>query len=230
MRGTALSSVLIAVLALAEPARADDRPTSGDMSLFSGRTLGNGETALAAGLGWPWLWGQITLAPSSTFNLGIRGLVLYGSPIMGLGSGVGGGASLPIRIWIGGTEKLDVSIAIEPGGAAGEGALAGQEATFADDFGWLVFGDAGVLLGMQLSEAVTLTLGALGEVAYVSVPDSSDGDHLVGGALAALGIEALMSRDTMLFADLRAGWGFAPSGLFDGHQILRVSLGLAYLL
>ena len=220
-----------AVLLWSASAQANDRPTSGDMSVLSGRTLGNGETVLAAGLGWPAFWGEIVLAPSSTFNLGIRGSVLIGSPVMGLGSGVGGSASLPARIWLFGKETLDVALAIEPGFAAGEGALAGQEGTFADDFGWAGWADVGALLGMQVSEAVTLTLGLLGEIAYVSVPDDEvNGSHLVGGGVAVLGVEALMSRDTMLFAELRGGWGFAPEDLFDGHQVLRVSLGIAYLL
>ncbi len=226
----ALLSVSVSVSVAPAAARAD-RPTSGDMSILSGRTLGNGETVLAAALGWPGIWGEVVLAPSSTFNVGIRGSVLYGSPVMGLGHGVGGGLTVPLRLHVFGREALDLAIAVEPGFAAGEGALAGQTGTFANDFGWAAWSDAGALVGMRVSDAVTLTLGLLGEVAWVNVAeDTVDGQQLVGGAVAVLAAEALMSRDTMLFGELRGGWGFAPERLFDGHEILRLSLGIAYLL
>lgn len=227
VRGVA---AILCVLAVGSAARADDRPTSGDMSLLSGRTLGNGETALAAALGWPGLWAQVTLAPSSTLNVGIRGFVLYGSPLMGLGAGVGGGGAVPVRIWVFGEGSVDLSLAIEPAFMVGEGALAGQEGTFADDFGWAGWAEAGALLGMQASSAVTLTLGLLGGGGYVRVADAGDGSHVIGTTTLVLGVEALMSRDTLLFAELRGGWGFAPEALFDGHYIVRVSLGIAYLL
>lgn len=231
VEAVALAVATAMVLALASTGHAQDRPTSGDMSILSGRTLGNGETVLAAGLGWPGIWAQVTLAPSSTFNLGVRATVLYGSPVMGLGSGVGGSLSVPMRLHLFGKDTLDLALTLEPGFALGEGALAGQETAFADNFGYAGWADVGALAGMQVSEAVTLTLGVLGEVAYVDVPDNDvDGRHLVGGVLGVLAVEALMSRDTMLFAELRGGWGFANERLFDGHEILRVSLGLAYLL
>lgn len=228
-QAAAVGAVLWALLA-AGGAQADSRPTTGDMSILSGRTLGNGEMVLAAGLGWPGIWGQVVLAPSSTFNLGLRGTVLYGSPLMGLGHGVGGAVTAPMRLHVFGRDTLDVSLAVEPGFALGEGALAGQQESFANDLGLLAWAEGGVLAGLQVSSAVTLTLGLLGELAFVDVPDSADGRHLVGGAVGVLAAEALMSRDTMLFGEVRGGWGFAAEQLFDGHEIVRLSLGIAYLL
>ena len=60
----------------------------------------------------------------------------------------------------------------------------------------------------------------------------------LGDALAQFGIEGLISRDTMLFAVAGGGAGFADdrgagAPVFDpglASVILRLSLGLAYLL
>ena len=49
-----------------------DRPSSGDASLLSGRTLGVGNTMIAVMAGWPGAYAQLELAPTSLFNIGIR--------------------------------------------------------------------------------------------------------------------------------------------------------------
>jgi hypothetical protein len=210
-------------------ARADDRPTSGDMSVISGRTLGNGETALAGGVGWPGLWAQATFAPSSTFNLGFRGSVLYGSPFMGFNAGIGGEVAVPVRLWLFGSGSLDVSLFLEPGVVVAEGSLVGQQGAFQNDLGLAGYGTFAALSGAQLSDALTLVLGLGGNVAYVVVPDASGGD-LVGAVLAIAGIEALVSRDTLLFLELRGGVGFKPDLLFGGQEAVRGSIGIAYQL
>jgi hypothetical protein len=51
----------------------------------------------------------------------------------------------------------------------------------------------------------------------------------IGGIVVSAALEALMSRDTMLFVEIRGGVGFAD-GLFDSQGIFQGSLGLAYLL
>lgn len=223
----ALACALLAWL----PAEARaSRPTSGDMSLLSGRTLGVDHTVMAAGLGWPGFWAQVELAPSSTFNLGIRGEVDYGSPIIGLGTAIGGGASVPMRIHFYGEGHLDLALGIRPLGVVGEGSTVGAEGVFSDDLGWGVGSEARLLLGYQASEDVTLGAGAGGGLYYVDVPDADDGNDIVGSLLASVVIEALMRRDTMLFAEIVTGYGFAPGPRFDGNAVLRVSLGVAYLL
>ena len=207
-----------------------DRPTSGDMSLLSGRTLGNGETLLAAALGYPSFWAELMLAPSSTFNFGFRGSVAIASPVMGFGTGVGGSFSVPIRLHLLGAGTLDIAAFFEPQVFAGEGALSGQmeESPFANNFGFGVGGLVGAVAGAQVADAVTLILGLGGDVVYVST--EGVGGELVGTGIAFLGIEALMSRDTMLFVEARGGIGFKPELLFEGPEVVRISLGLAYLL
>jgi len=219
----------LAAAAAPQPASAD-RPTSGDMSIISGRTMGNGETALAAGVGWPGIWAQVLLAPSSTFNLGFRGSVLYGSPVMGLGSGVGGGLSVPVRLHLLGKGYLDVALALEPGAFMGEGSLAGQEVAFAHSFGYGATCTLALLAGAQVSGAITVTLGAGGDFVYYDTPSAGAGRQLGATGLGIFGLEALVSRDTLLFLEVRGGYGFAPERLFDGHEVVRFSLGLAYLL
>jgi hypothetical protein len=207
-----------------------DRPTSGDMSLLSGRTLGNGETVLAAGLGYPSFWAELMLAPSSTFNLGFRGSVAIASPVMGFGTGVGGSLSIPIRLHLLGAGTLDIAAFFEPMVFAGAGALAGQleDSPFANNLGFGVGGTVGAVAGAQVADAVTLIFGLGGDVVLV-LTEGTDAE-LVGTGLAFVGVEALMSRDTMLFVEARGGVGFKPELLFEGPEVVRISLGLAYLL
>lgn len=203
-----------------------DRPSSSVMSLWSGRTLGNGQSAIAAGVGWPGLFVEFALAPSSRFNLGGRLQVNYGSPLMGIGSGIGGDVQVPMRYHFFAREDLDLALAIRPGFTFGQGALVGQEGSFSNDFGWGGRLDAGVLLGAHTSDAVTLTLGVLvgGGVSGVT----GIGLEPFGNFYATLAIEIVVSRDTMLFALLEGGYGVARAERFDTTAIFRLWLGLAY--
>lgn len=207
------------------------RPTSAAMSIASGRTLGNDETVLAAGIGWPSLWAGFWLAPSSQLNLGVRASALFGNSIFGFETGTGGELSLPIRFHIFGKGDLDVAIAITPHGTIGQGSVAGQQGAYKDNLGWAVRGDGGLLAGAHVSDAVTIALGVMGTFGFVSTPDNTvTGDALVAGVQLVAGIEALMSRDTMLFVLTEGGWGFAPDELFGSHAAGRIWLGIAYLL
>jgi hypothetical protein len=229
------AALILVTVALAMPGattvRADDRPTSGDLSLRSGRTMGNGEVALAAALGWPGIWAEVTLAPSSTLNVAVRATVAYASPIAGFGSGVGGALAVPIRWHLYGHRDLDVAVLLEPTGIVGEASLVGQTAGFGNDLGVGAGGLAGILLGLQISDVVTFALGAAGEVFWVTVrDDAGPGSDVVATGILILGVEALMARDTMLFVDVRGGYALARERLFDGHEIARLALGVAYLL
>lgn len=231
-RSKLLATLLVAALATsASSARADGgRPTSGDMSIISGRTLGNDQTVLAAGVGWPGLWAGVWLAPSSRFNLGLRGSVLYGSPVMGFTQGVGGELSIPIRWHFFGKGQLDLSIAITPSFAIGQGSLAGQEDLYKSHLGYAARGDGGIVAGAQVSRSVTLTLGAMGTFGFVNVPDRTGGAHLLGAAYGIAGIELLVARDTMFLVELHGGYGFAASEIYASNAIGRVWVGIAYLL
>lgn len=209
--------------------RADDRPSSGEMSLASGRTLGNGERVLSAGLGWPGLYAEVMWAPTSRFNVGLRGSVLYGSPLMGFEHGVGGALHVPGRLHLYARGTLDVAVAFEAMAFAGEGVLAGESGAFADDLGFGGEFHAGLTLGAKASSAVTLHVGVRGGPGYARVGDVGE-DIFVGTVAVTGGLEALVARDSMLFVRFEGGYGFAPERLFGGKERANLTLGLAYLL
>lgn len=204
-----------------------DRPTSGDFSILSGRTLGVRTKALAAGVGWPGVWAEFDTGLSSRFTLGVRATVLYGSPLLGFGNGIGGELSVPLRLHLYGHQDLDLAISLRPAVVLGQGALVGSTNTFSNDFGFGVRGEGGVLLGMRLTDAVTFVLGVNAGAGFNSVPDAAQ-HHLLGLIRGVIGIEALVSRDTLLFAVAEGGYGFAPANTYDKHVIVGLSLGLAY--
>jgi len=207
-----------------------DRPTSGDLSLFSGRTISKGDTTLAAGVAWPSIWAGIWLAPSSTLSIGIQGHVYYGSPLMGFNSGAGFGLTVPIRLHLWGDGILDFSLTAEPGVVLGEGQLVGQTGIYQDSFGYGIYGLIGGVLGAQLSDAFTVSLGAAGQIGYVHTPSRNvSAISPIGGIVGTLSVEAAMSRDTLIFLNMRGGVGFSD-GLFDSQAMLSAWLGLAYLL
>lgn len=204
------------------------RPTSGDVSILSGRTVGNGEVVLAGALGWP--RAEVLLAPSSRFNVEIRGAVSYGSPFMGFGTAVGGEISVPMRYLVWAEDHLDLSAYARPLVVLGEGRLVGQTGVFSDDFGWGVGFETGMKLGFQASDAVTLAGGLLGTFAWVDVSDADGAAGAIGSIQLMAGLEALMSRSTMLFVEAVGGVGFSGDGRFDSRGVVRLSLGIAYLL
>ncbi|MBX3274383.1 MAG: hypothetical protein KF729_29230 [Sandaracinaceae bacterium] len=238
----ALAFALVAPPALAqddgEPPPLHARPTSGEASLFSGRTLGVGETMVAGGVGWPGLFAMFQHAVTSSFNLGARAGLTYGSPMMALVPAVGAELGAPIRIHLYGEGDVDLAAYLEPVLALSEGAAAGELGTvYAGDLGWSSRLELGAVLGLRVQERLTLLAGAGGHVGFVHVPAAGD-PTVVGAALARFGIEGLISRDTMLFAVIDGGIGFAAdrgpgapvfdAGLVSG--LFRVALGLGYLL
>ena len=229
MRVPSLALVLLLGSGLPGAARAQPRPTSDDLSLIGGRTLGNGEIVLSAGLGWPGFFVGITLSPSSRFDVGIQGHVDYGA-ILGTSSGVGGGLSVPMRLLVYGAGSVDVSLAARPFASAGEGALVGEEGTFADDFGWAVGLEAGVRAGFHVGDTTTLVVGAMGLFAWTAVPSAGVGGGAIGGGAPLVGIEANFSRRTVFFAEALAGYAGAPENRFSRQMWLRVAFGIGYRL
>lgn len=219
----------------APPVAASDRPTSGDASLLSGRTLGEGEVLLAAALGWPGFWAHLELAPLSTVNVGIRAGVLYGSPVMGLRVGGGGELSVPIRVRLWGERDTDMALRLTPCGALGEGLLFGQDppSTFAGELGWMARLDAEVVFGWHPDPRVTFFFGAGAGGGVSGVPRAGNVEG-IGRVEGTLGVEGLLARDTMLLFEAKLGYGLARdySGLvFYGDRfVLGVSFGVAYLL
>jgi hypothetical protein len=212
------------------------RPTSGEASLQSGRTLGTGQVMVAGAVGWPWIWAQLEVALTSSFNLGIRASLLYGSPVMALEAGAGGELSVPMRIHLHGEGDLDVAVFATPAFTFGEASTAGEGGTvFAGDFGWSSRLEAGGVIGWRAMEGLTLLAGAGGHAGFVHTPEVGD-PEVVGALFARLGVEGLISRDTMLFAAAEGGVGFAPSRLGVNlfrepfPPFLRLSLGVAYLM
>ncbi|MCB9620077.1 MAG: hypothetical protein H6724_11595 [Sandaracinus sp.] len=226
MRSLVHVSILGALLVFAAPASADSRPTSDDISLFSGRTVGNGDVVLAGGIGWPGVFAEALFAPTSRFNLSIRVDVDWGSPLMGFSTALGGQLSLPMRIHLYGEDDIDLALALRPFGMIGEGAMVGQEGVFSDDLGGGAGLEAGVRAGFHVSDAVTLATGAFFEGAFVRTRGAGSDGTFSFGLLGA--VEAVMSRSTMLFFAVGGGFGIASGDLFERHGIVRLHLGLAY--
>jgi hypothetical protein len=229
-RAAAVALVVVAVSLLGGRAHAQVRPTSGDPSVLSGRTLGNGQVLLSGGLGWPGFYAQATFAPSSRFNLGVRGAVDYGSPLLGLGTGVGGDLSVPMRLLVYASGITDIAVAARPFAVLGEGSLVGQTQFFSDDFGYGLGTDLETRAGFQVSDSVTLTVGAGTTFAYVNVPDTSDGSHALGAFYGIAAVEAAVGDNMLMFVELDGGYGITKGRLFDGHGVLRLALGVAWLL
>lgn len=220
--------VMVVVIGVVSTSHAQVRPTSDDISLISGRTVGNGEVVLAAALGWPGFWAEVLFAPTSRFNFGIRAGVTYGSPLLGLDTGIGGEISVPIRILLYGKNDIDIALFLRPLGVLGEGALVGQQNVFADNFGWAVGAEIGTRAGFHVTDAVTLAAGASVLATYVDTPDADNSNGVVIGFAGILGLEAVVSRKTMLFVELRGGYGIAPDGLFESEGLLSLALGVAF--
>lgn len=248
MRTPALLALSLAIATtLAAPARAQTaedgwappteapRPTSGEASFLSGRTLGTGEVMIAAALGWPGLWAHVEISPSSIVNVGVRAGVVYGSPVMGLIAGAGGELTVPVRIHLYGEGDLDVSLRLAPELSIGEGRLFGESLSDirASDLGMSSRLEVGARIAWRVAERVTLFAGA--DVAPGISWVDTENVHPIGVFTGTLGIEALMSRDTMLFAEATGGAGVADGGArligyYPQQEILRLSLGLGYLL
>lgn len=225
------SLVLLGTLLLALPAAASSRPTSGDPSARSGRTLGVGETLVVASAGWPGAFAEAIFAPSSSFNVGARLGFVWASPLIGFGTGFGTEVSAPMRIHLLSEGSLDLSLAIRSLLVLGQGALVGQEGVFSDDFGWGAGGELGVVAGYQTSDSFTLVFGGGAGVFGVGVPGAEGtGEHLVGSVLFRFGGEFLLDRDVLLFAELTGGYGLAPAATFESKLIARLELGAAFLL
>jgi len=143
---------------------------------------------------------------------------------------VGGGLTIPARIHVFASDKLDLSIYFEPGVVLGEAALVGEVVTFAGSFGYGIYALVGAVAGAQLSDMVTLNIGLVGDIGYVHTPSKTINQlSPIGAILVSAGLEALMSRDTMIFLQIRGGVGFSDN-LFDTQAVFQGSLGLAYLL
>ncbi len=214
------------------------RPTSGEASLYSGRTLGVGETLVGGGAGWPGIFATVQHALTSSFNVGVRAALNYGSPVMALEPGVGGDVGVPMRIHLFGEGSVDLAAYLEPAFSFAEGAAMGEIGTiYRGEFGWSSRLEFGALLGIRLQERLTVLVGLGGHVGFVHVPTAGD-PSIVAGALGRVGLEGLISRDTMLFVVADGGVGFADdrgagAPVFDpglASTILRLALGVAYLL
>lgn len=209
-------------------AEAQLRPTGDELSVHGGRTQGNGEVVVSGGVGWPGFWVDVTLAPSSRFNVGFRAHVDYGA-LVGTDTGFGGGLSIPMRFLVYADGKVDVALVLTPFVGLGEGAYVGQAGIFSDDLGIAGSLDFGPRLSSRVSSMTTLNAGAFGTFGVLSTP-SADDTRVFGAAVIMGAVELAVSRSTMLFAEVRVGYAFVPSELFGSPLYLRGSVGMAYRL
>ena len=218
----------VLILAGSSAAEAQLRPTGDELSVHGGRTQGNGEVVVSGGVGWPGFWVDVTVAPSSRFNVGFRAHVDYGA-LVGTRSGFGGGLSIPMRFLVYADGKVDVSLVLTPFVGLGEGSYVGQGGVFNDDLGVVGSLDFGPRLSSRVTSMTTLNAGVFGTFGVLSTPDA-DATDLFGAAVAMGSVELVMNRSTMLFAEVRVGYAFVPSELFGSPLYLRGSVGMAYRL
>jgi hypothetical protein len=212
-----------------------DRPTSGDASLLSGRTLGVGNAMIAAMAGWPGAYVQLEYGVTSLFNLGVRAGFLWGGPIMGLSVGLGGELAVPMRLRVWGEGQVDLAIVLEPMFAMGPGVVYGENfAGVSNSFAYGTRFDAGARIGWEIDPHVTLFGGVTAGGGIAEVPDTHNNVQPIGVIYATLGAEILTARDFMLFLRVDGGGGLAPdrSGIpyFADRAFLRVVFGGAFLL
>jgi len=212
-----------------------DRPSSGDASLLSGRTLGVGNAMIAAMAGWPGAYVQLELAPTSLFNIGVRGGFLWGSPMMGLQVGLGGELAVPMRLRVWGDHQLDLAIIVEPMFAVGPGNAYGELSVGPNNsFAYGTRLDAGARLGWEADPHLTIFGGLMAGGGVAEVPTTHNNVQPIGVIYVTLGGEVLTSRDFMLFLRVDGGYGLAPdrSGLayFPDRGFLRLVFGGAFLL
>jgi hypothetical protein len=225
-----IAALLLAVaLSCSSRASADTRPTSGDLSVMSGRTLGNGETALWFDGGFPGIRATAILAPSSRFNVGLRGAFLYASPYMGFGAGLGASFEAPLRFLVFARDTIDVSVTATPRLVLGQGSVVGEEGIFADDFGFGATADLGARAGFAVADRITLTAGMSAEIGAVAVPEAED-PAAIFVFTGVFGLEAILSMDVLLTLEATGGYGAAPGNLFDGHGVFRIFAGVAFLI
>jgi hypothetical protein len=212
-----------------------DRPTSGDASLLSGRTLGVGDAMIAAMAGWPGVSVQVEYGVTSLFNLGIRAGFLWGSPMMGLTVGLGGELAVPMRLRVWGEHETDLAIVVEPMFAVGPGGAYGESfAGVSNSFAYGARLDAGARIGWEADPHLTVFAGLMAGGGVAEVPSTPNGVQPIGVIYATLGGEVLTSRDFMLFLRVDGGGGLAPdrSGIayFADRAFLRIVFGGAFLL
>lgn len=231
MRSLGVWCPLCVALALgfADPSAASaDGPTSDDVSLWSGRTVDEGDIVLAGGIGWPGVFAEALFAPSSRFNVSLRIDVDWGSPLLGFDTALGGELSLPMRLHVYGKGSVDLALAARPFGMLGEGAAVGQVGVFSDNIGGGAGLEVGLRSGFRVSERVTLGASPFASFALVRTSGAGTGAVGVFGLMGSL--EANMSRATMLFVMVGGGYGVASEALFDSRGMVRLAIGLAYRL
>ncbi len=227
-----LASVVLAPRpALADEADGEAAPEPADerLTVVGGATNPEGESAIVAAYGWPGLQIGGVFAPSERFDLGPRGQLLQGSPIMGLPFALGFELSLPMRIRLLTAGRTDLGLALRPYGLVGRASLVGLEESGKKRwFGYAFGGQGGLRVGHRVHEKIVLGWGVLGSIDFVAVPNDDSSD-LVGTVTGTIGIESRITRATLFFLSAEAGYGFAPDSFFDTHLVLRGLVGFAHM-
>lgn len=211
----------------AEPEADSDSAPPERLSVVGGNTLPDGERAVVAGYGWPGLYVGGTFGLGDRFDLGPRGQLLQGSPIMGLPFALGFELSVPMRLRLFTRKITDVALALRPYGMVGRASLVGLESMGKRWFGYAFGGQGGLRVGHRVHEKIELGWGVLGSLDFTAVPHA-DRTDLVGTVTGMVGIESLLTRATLFFLNVEAGYGFAPEADFDTHLVLRGSIGFSH--
>src|SRR5512139_2834667 len=171
MRRLALLLGLLA--AAAPPARADEP---------------RGPSASAA-LGWPGSWVEVGGAVGSRLYLGGRGEILYGSPVMGPGAGLGGRIAVPMRITLPNPARVHLELRLLPWAGSGDAELFGEPRPLQKHLGYGFGLDTQGLLRFPAGRSVEVLAGVgLGAGAALT-PDAPGGARGFGTFTALGGLE-----------------------------------------
>lgn len=226
--------LLFALLSVPSASLAQEGSSRGPFSIHGGRLIGNGESALSAGAGWPGAYFQYDLGISSSFDLGLRGDLLWGAPTTTTGSllqtHVGLLASAPMRLALSETRKIGMALGLRPGVYLGRftgsrGARFGDDAT---GLGFLV--EPSILFTIAPTRSVNVVAGARLPVLVLLVPDAGV-TELYFPILPFGGLELGLADDLNATFLLAFGPGLhvhePETGLEVGFQAL---FGISYLL
>lgn len=194
---------LATVLASSTEARAQSAPPQSPYSMFGGKLLDGGQSAIGAGFGWPGLFFEYDIGVSSAFNLGFRGDLYFGNPFGGFDVGLGFGFAVPMRIRIAQLQRVDLALKLAPRFFAGQ--LDVNQADLRDKAFVVGIGfEPGLLVGVRVHEKVNVIAGVSFPVLFAIDTDHEQTE--VWFPIAAFGgAELALSDEFNLFGTLGVG-------------------------
>ncbi len=210
-------------------ANAEPGTSSADSSVIGANVIASGDVALFAGLGWPGFFGELKVGLTSRADIGFRGSVYYGAPLIGFETSTGGAVSVPIRVALrqeqGGLSAL---LVMTPFAVIGEATLVGGDVRYGDSLGYALGTDLEFRFSGRVRSS-TLMFGAASTIGWRRVKDAGQHAPFMTAQLM-VGAEARMTDETRLFIEVAGGYALLARDYFGASAIAKVALGVVYLL